>query len=386
MKTWGALQKGAKVAKGLLLMLLLLAMPAGAGAQVITNVFTGSAANDGTGTPLRGAFNRINTNFWLLTNTYPAAWTNAALKAAQDATNGLNTALVVKLTGTTNHVQLATNDLAAAIEVKLTGATNHVQLATNNLNTALVARIVDSTNSYKVREIAATGNVGFASTNTATGMVTINPWAQTNVQALNVTNAALLQSSLSVGSASGGTGTTLTMTNRAQASTRESLITARVSDVPNNGFFVYNGTGTDNQFVPAFGGLNTNTTQGSLQFFGFVTPTRDVLGGQAVLLFASGTSTSEADPPNGTLAALANRNLVAFYNFNVCAGVIAANGTLAWNTNANFSGEVAITNGTAGSALMMTTNATGPGNTTTIRSWVKIRDAAGKVLYLPAYE
>ena len=153
----------------MLLLVVLLAMGgAVASGQTITNVFTGSAANDGTGTALRTAFNRINTNFWLLTNTYPAAWTNAALKAAQDATNDLNTAIAVKLANGTNHTALATNNLNTALVTKLTDATN-------DLNTALVAKITASTNDYKVREVAVSGEGSqvTAVTNTSTGLITL---------------------------------------------------------------------------------------------------------------------------------------------------------------------------------------------------------------------
>lgn len=78
----------------------------GAGAQTFTNIFIGTAPNDGTGDTLRTAFGKINTNFYTITNSIGVSSNSAVVTS-----NALQAQISAAATG------LATNIATFGIKI-----------------------------------------------------------------------------------------------------------------------------------------------------------------------------------------------------------------------------------------------------------------------------
>ena len=125
----------------------------------LANVYTGAAANDGTGDPLRSAFTKINQNFANL-----AAITGNANVVVFSSGNANVTAIynagVESVAGRTGNVTLTVTDIlgAASIGYVDSVSANVANIAANiagNLNTVLWANV---TNKPSFANIATSGS------------------------------------------------------------------------------------------------------------------------------------------------------------------------------------------------------------------------------------
>lgn len=112
------------------------------------------------------------------------ATNNLLVTRISNATNDLNTTMGARLIATnsllTARITDATNDLNTVLGARLISTnsllTTRITNATNDLSTVLLLHILATTNNYLVRAVAAGSNMT-ATTNTATGLVTLNSTA-----------------------------------------------------------------------------------------------------------------------------------------------------------------------------------------------------------------
>lgn len=117
-------------------------------------------------------------------------------------------------------------------------------------------------------------------------------------------------------------GGTIEVAAAAQAG-RETLLKCSVADAGNDGFYVGNATTVDGRFLPMFTGFvdSVGNVQ-SVMFYGCVAAARDTSGdnGVGVVDFRAGITSNSANPPAGSVSALANRTLFSFRN---ASGLVA---------------------------------------------------------------
>ena len=157
-----------------------------------------------------------------------------------------------------------------------------------------------------------------------------------------------------------GIGTTsptapLTVQANSVASTAETIAHFTVSDRTSNYLDIYNNTGTDGQFDPAFGGYNTTSTRIPLSFAG-VAPSSADTGTTPLVVFESYLGTS---PETLSSSAVVNRHLFSFANNGTSVMEILANGnvgigTTSPSTKLQISGTDTQTSGTGAVGLTIT--------------------------------
>lgn len=149
--------------------------------STFANVYTGAAANDGTGTPLRNAFQLINQNF---ANLATFANANVIVFSSGNANvTAYYNAGVSSVAGRTGNVQLYVNDVygaASTAYVLAQGTAANVAIATLQTQVYANANVAGYLPTYagniSTANIHLTGNTGYP-TNTST----IKAWARVTV-------------------------------------------------------------------------------------------------------------------------------------------------------------------------------------------------------------
>ena len=133
----------------------------------LANVFIGNAANDGTGDPLRSAFNKINQNFANL--AYLNANSNVIVYSTGNANvTAVYNAGVASVAGRTGNVTLTVTDVIGAASI---GYVNSMQANTASVAANLAANI-SGTNVINANVAAA--NLAIASLNSNITVANIN--------------------------------------------------------------------------------------------------------------------------------------------------------------------------------------------------------------------
>jgi hypothetical protein len=138
---------------------------------------------------------------------------------------------------------------------------------------------------------------------------------------------------------------------------REDILKCTVSDAGNNAFHIYNGSGNNTVFAPAFSGsIFANTSNAALTFAAQTTAASDS-GTAPLMYFQSRITDSETNPNNGTFSAVSTRPLFAWANLGTVHMQMSANGNVGIGTTAPSSklqvtgGDVEI--GTVTSGIIM---------------------------------
>jgi hypothetical protein len=168
-------------------------------------------------------------------------------------------------------------------------------------------------------------------------------------------------------------------------STREQIVRATTNDDPDSGFFINNGTITNNLFVPAFGGYSNSSNLYSLGFTGFTSASNDTADSSlnlGLVHFQALRTTNTQDPYNGTLSDPVNRRLFTFGNItNVGMMTIFASGNVGINSttdtgerlqvsgSSRFAGNMVITgSGNTSATNALTVLNSGPTNLFRVRN------------------
>lgn len=230
---------------------------------------------------------------------------------------GLGQVQLGALAGTGTRVVTAnTNGVLGTSSIALSGypfpLTGNATSTLTQFNGGLTAYASSTISALTVTNATTTGQMAFG---TGTAFTGINAALPNSLDFW--TNGSWRGGFTSGGSLVVGTTTADSLVNlQATAqSGRESLLKARVSDTlaSNSSFFVYNGSATDGAFTPSFGGINeTSPAAATLQFNGFVTSSSDTSNSAPLVRFLAQRTSNAADPINGTLTAVANRNMFEF--------------------------------------------------------------------------
>ena len=167
----------------------------------LANVYIGAAPNDGTGDPLRSAFNTINQNFANL--AYLNANSNVIVYSTGNATvNAIYNAGVVSVAGRNGNVTLSVSDVIGAASI---GYVNTVSANLANAALGLAATLTT------VTWANVTGKPVFAN------IATTGSWNDLSDIPVNVSNAVGNGSTVTytAGGHSFGVGTTVTITELA---------------------------------------------------------------------------------------------------------------------------------------------------------------------------
>jgi hypothetical protein len=109
----------------------------------------------------------------------------------------------------------------------------------------------------------------------------------------------------------------LSIVKNAEASTRENVLRASISDAGNDAFFIFNATTTNGRFFPAFGGyLGSVNSSYSLGFQGFVPASNDASDSatSGIIDYTVMRTSSASDPPSGVRTVIQNRKLFSWRN------------------------------------------------------------------------
>jgi hypothetical protein len=130
-------------------------------------------------------------------------------------------------------------------------------------------------------------------------------------------------------------GAPLHVQGTAVTNTRENLLKCTMSDAGNDAFHIYNGTGLDSRFSPAFSGsvFSGAGAAPALNFVGQTTSANDT-GTTPLTIFQGRITSSETDPNNGTFSNVATRPLFGWWNVTTPLMQLNANGNLGIGTTA----------------------------------------------------
>ena len=140
-------------------------------------------------------------------------------------------------------------------------------------------------------------------------------------------------------------GAPLEIRGTAVTNTRENLLKCTMNDAGNDAFHIYNGTGFDTRFSPAFSGsvFSGSGAAPALNFVGQTTSANDT-GTVPLSIFQGRITSSETDPNNGTFSNVATRPLFGWWNVTTPLMQLNANGNVGIGTTSPTS-KLQVTNG-----------------------------------------
>jgi len=129
------------------------------------------------------------------------------------------------------------------------------------------------------------------------------------------------------------------------ASTRESILRAKVSDSSDDAFHIYNATSVDGSFAPGFSMSRFSSALFCGSFVGQTTAANDT-GSAPMLLFSIRRTSSTTDPNNGTLTAIVTRPHCAWENAGTNVAIMSCAGGLSLGTTTDAGAGNLLANGT----------------------------------------